>query len=132
MTIKSYLSLFIAHGRDGAQSLLPGAKHRWFSIGLLTFWLAGLLGDAVTTSLAIRSGIAREANPVSNMFFNYVGMEVWMAIGVIVMTMFAFLTLRMPSHKFMYPLVFSLPALLFVKLFITGNNLAVLWVGGAM
>lgn len=131
MTITDYFNLFVQHGRHGARSILPGARHRTFSLGLLTFWLVGLLGDAVTTSLSIRSGIAHEANPVSNMFFNAVGMEVWMATGVIVMTFFAFLTLAMPSNRVLRVVALTLLVLLCVKLYITGNNLAVLWVGGA-
>lgn len=124
---QQYVHLTFVQAALGLRSLSRGEPGRRTATIMLTLWFFGLFGDALTTHLAISSGIGREANPGAAWIFEMVGVEAGVILTVLILFFLALPTFARPLHRVIVPLQVGLFVVLFIKLALTINNSMVIW-----
>lgn len=110
--------------RSAATSLRRGSPWAWTATAL---WLVGILGDALTTLLMMRTGRFEEANGAAAALMGVVGVSGWVLLSSLLCVAIATLTLARPRGTYAWAAAATAVVVCAGKLDATVGN-TLLWV----
>lgn len=93
---------------------------------LVALWCVGILGDAATTVLMMRTGLFEEANGAAASLMGVFGLGGWVTLSGLMCLGFASLTLARPRSTYAWTAASVAVLICLVKIYTAGSN-ALLW-----
>lgn len=109
--------------RAAGPALRSGSAWAW---GLVALWTVGIVGDALTTVLMMRTGRFEEANVAAAALMGSVGTDTWVVLSSVVCVAIASLSLARPSTTYAWTAAAVATVVCLGKVWTTVSN-ALLW-----
>lgn len=113
-----------AQARTAATALRSGST---WALVMAAAWAVGIVGDATTTVLMMRTGLFEEANGAAAHLMGVFGLGGWVVLSGLMCVAFASLTLSRPRGTYAWTAAGVAVLICAVKIYTAGSNAALWW-----